>query len=191
MSKLRTLNIDPGIGKCGWSVLDFTFDPFCITEVIRGTFDGNKLLRTRKELKTKFQDSYCKLDALEESIESLILQYQPDEIVIEGAFDHQYPATIISLTLVIGAVRRLCHKHLDKDVRVVAPRFTKMAFANHGNADKDLLRKTYLSYPRLIRYPEGEPTEHEIDATAHGIAYVLRDVLKTVVEKASLKKKKK
>ena len=190
MADLRIMAFDPGIGKMGISVLDVTLHPLHVVEVYRETTDGAKLARTRKHLQTEFQNSYCALDALEDRLDELFDEFKPDEVVSEGAFSYKIPAAVISLTLVIGLIRRKSHRYLNKDVRIIAPCQSKRSSTGSGHADKIQMRKWYDVCPYIAKL-DTPITEHEIDAVSHGIAYITRDVLKTLPITVSAKKKKK
>ena len=190
MSDLRVITFDPSIDKMGIVVLDFTYSPFKVVEVYRSTTNGAKLERLRKYMLDRFSKSYCKLDALEEIIDNLFEEYKPDEAATESAFSYNRPAVVISLTYVIGLLRRKVHKFLDKDIHTVAPVQTKRAVTGNKDASKDQMREWYDKCDYIVKLP-GTASEHEIDATAHGITYVLRDVLKTYVPELTAKEKKK
>lgn len=192
MKPFRVVSFDPGITKMGVAVLDFylTEKDFTVTEVLRTTLSGDSLMRTRKHMYDRFIKQYIKQDAMEEQIASIIDEYRPDAVASEGAFAYKHPAAIISLTLIIGAIRRHTHRVLDQDVHIMSPTFVKMAFSGTGEAGKPEMRATYENHPKITRL-EGKASEHEIDAVAHGCAMVLRDVLKTVKEGEKKKKPKK
>ena len=190
MTDLRVLAFDPGVDRMGIAVLDITYSPFHVTEVYRATTNGGKLERSRKHLRGIFSQSYCKMDAIFEVLDDLFEEYKPDEVASEGAFGYTRPAILISLTLVIDRIRTRTHKYLNKDVHVVAPMQTKRAVTNIHDASKEQMRSWYETCPYITKLPE-EATEHEIDAVAHGVTAVMRDITKTYIPELTAKEKKK
>ena len=189
---IRILAIDPATGKSGYAILDVTFNPLHVKVVTRGTLDGEKLYRTRKQLAQNFDRSYCILDALEEYYRELMAVYQPDIIVSEGAFGYQHLAALISLTQVILILKRIAHSTIGRAVVIIPPTISKLSFAQEGHAGKPEMREAFLNCPYLDRGENPESaSEHEIDAISHGIAYVNRDILHTVVQNQKKKKQKK
>jgi Holliday junction resolvasome RuvABC endonuclease subunit len=200
----RILAIDPASGKSGWTILDLvSLDPFRIIIVKHAQIDGQKLLRTKKEMSKIFPDYFCILDALEHEYMEIMKEYKPDQVVSESAFAFIHISAFASLKLVINAIRRASWLVLNKDITEVPPTITKMAFTGKGGADKDLMRWAYRTNDYLMNtVPDDQISEHEIDAVGHGVGHIMRDILKTVIqlsgkekraakrEKAELKKQK-
>ena len=180
---LKVLSIDPAITKSGWAVLLVeSLIPLRITILAHGQIDGDKLLRTRKEMLQTYQKQFCKLDALHEEYIRLLDTYKPDYVISEGAFGYKHLAALISLTLAINTLRRAAHQILNTDVIEIPPAITKKAFSGKGNADKDVMRQAYYDASYLTRSGANDISEHEIDAIAHGCAFVMRDLTKEIVQ---------
>lgn len=188
----RIFAVDPATGDSGWAVLEVTsLHPLKIDIIDHGHVDGQKLLRTRKEMVQIFQRQFCILDALEYEYDRLVNLYQPHQIVSEGAFGHVHLSALISLTLAINVLRRVSYRLLKKDIVESPPTITKKAFTGHGGADKEMMRKFYHSNKFLSGTVKDEDiSEHEIDAIAHGCGHVRRDLIGDV-EQVSAKDKKK
>jgi len=183
---LKIFSVDPATGKSGWSVLLVeSLRPLVIRVLAHGQLDGQKLLRTKKELQLSFQKQYCVLDALYEAYVNLITEHSPDVVVSEGAFGYKHLNALISLTLAINTLRRASHTTIGKDVYEIAPMSTKKAFSGVGNADKDMMRRAYLASTYLTRTDVVDISEHEIDSVAHAVGYIKIHLLKDVDHKAN------
>jgi Holliday junction resolvasome RuvABC endonuclease subunit len=168
-------SIDPAAGLSGWCFLRVeSLKPLRIVIVAQGTIDGNKLLKFRKEMKAIYPKSYCVLDAIYDEYCKLLKEYDPDLLVTEGCFAYKYVNAVISLTLAINTFRRAAHHTLNKTIHEITPMESKKAFTGKGNADKDKMREAYFDNKWLIKSDRNDiPTEHEIDATAHGCGAVI------------------
>lgn len=201
----RILAVDPATTTSGWAMLEVTsLYPLKIKVVKTNQIEGQKLLREKKQMSKLFSKQFCVVDALEHEYVKLIEEWNPHEVVSEGAFAHIHISAALALTLAIHALRRACYNTLGKDIIVVPPTITKLAFTGKGNADKDLMRSHFESngYLQYCGYSLVDISEHEIDAVAHGVGHVFRDILGTVIqisaqekrqakrEKEKLKKKK-
>lgn len=187
----RILAIDPAITRSGWAVLDvISLNPLRIIIVATGQIDGQKLLKTRKDMMTRFQPSYCVLDALIAVYEEIMLHYDPDQIVTEGTYGHLHLAALISLTLVINVIRNLSKKLYDKDIIQIPPTISKVSFTGKGGADKDHMRLAYQTNEWLVgTVADDMISEHEIDAVSHGAAHVRRDLIGDVVQMSGKEKR--
>lgn len=187
----RVLAIDPAITKSGWTVLDFlSFFPLKIKIVKTGQIDGQKLLKTRKEMMGNFQPQFCILDALSEVYESIIREYDPDQIVSEGTYGHLHLSALISLTLVINELRKLSKKIYERDIVSIPPTISKLSFTGSGGADKDVMRLAYQTNKYLEgTVPDDQISEHEIDACSHGVAHVRRDIIRDIIQISAKEKR--
>lgn len=187
----RVFAVDPATTVSAWAVLDVvSFNPLKIVVVAHAQIDGQKLLKERRELSSMFSKQFCVLDALEEAYTRLLEEYKPNVVVSEGAFAHLHVSAALALTLAIHTLRRVSRNVLGLNVIEVPPTITKRAFANHGGADKDLMRKAYESCDYLTKTDAIEISEHEIDAIGHGVGHVKRDITGEVIQISALEKKR-
>jgi Holliday junction resolvasome RuvABC endonuclease subunit len=187
----RILAIDPASGDSGWAVLDLvSLNPLRIIIVATGHIDGQKLLRTKKDMSKIFPGYFCILDALEHAYTEIVNHYKPDQIVSEGAFVFIHVSAFASLKLVINAIRRVAWLVLNKDIAEVPPTISKMAFTGRGGSDKDHMRLAYQTNNYLLgQVADDMITEHEIDAVAHGVGFIMRDILKTIIQLSGKEKR--
>ena len=189
---IRIFSVDPATGYSGWSLLELvSLNPLEIRVLHHGQLEGQKLLRTKKEMSGLFQKQFCILDALYDEYVKLLTLYNPDIVVSEGAFGYKHLSALISLTLAINTLRRASRACLNKDIVEIPPTITKKAFTGSGNADKDAMRVAYYDNTYLVRTGIVDITEHEIDAIAHGCSWVMRDILHSVEQNHAKDKKKK
>jgi Holliday junction resolvasome RuvABC endonuclease subunit len=187
----RIFAVDPATGKSGWAVLDvISLNPLQINIVAHGQIDGDKLVKTRKEMSLIFQRQFCIVDALYYTYHQLITENKPNIVASEGAFGYSHMSAFLAISLAIHELRRATKDVLGQDITTVPPTISKLAFTGKGGADKDLMRWAY----RTLDYLNGKVldeaiSEHEIDAIAHGVAHVFRDILKTVVQLTGKEKK--
>ena len=189
----RVFAVDPATGKSGWAVVDLlSVQPLRIRIIAHGLLEGDKLLRTKKEMAELYPRQFCVLDALYDEYERLIKLYKPDRVASESAFGYVHMSAFMSLTLAINTLRRVSAKLLNKDIMEVPPTITKAAFTGRGGADKDLMRLAYQTNPYLENKVEDGNliSEHEIDAIGHSIGHIKRDILQTINQVSAKDKKR-
>lgn len=188
------MSVDPGITHMGISILEADEKHHTIKILKRYHIEGYKLCREKKHLLKQFSNQFNVLIVYGVLFTDLIQEWGVDEVVSEGAFSYAIPAAVISLTLVIHQLRKASYELLKKDIHIVSPQFVKKAWTGSGHKDvsKEDMRTRYLQALDVIGDENREDaTEHEIDSTAHGFAWLCRDVWKTVLQAIKPKKKKK
>ena len=187
----RIFAVDPATGKSGWAVLDLiSLNPLKINIIATGQLDGDKLLRIKKEMSNIFQRQFCILDALFDEYEKLIFIYNPSQVVVEGAYGHTHMSALISLTLATNELRRASKKILNKDIIVIPPTISKVAFTGRGGSDKDHMRLAYQTNDYLEGVvPDDEISEHQIDSIAHGVGFIKRDITEEVIQLSGKEKR--
>jgi Holliday junction resolvasome RuvABC endonuclease subunit len=187
----RILAVDPATTTSGWAMLEVTsLNPLNIIVHKTNQIEGQKLLREKKEMSKLFSKQFCVVDALEHEYIQLINEWNPHEVVSEGAFAHIHISAALALTLAIHALRRACYQTLGKDIIIVPPTITKLAFTGKGNADKDLMRYHFNNNDYLDISTQSEDiSEHQIDACGHGVGHVRRDVVGDVIQISALEKR--
>ena len=187
----RILAIDPASGFSGWAILDIiSLHPLQINIVATGALEGQKLLREKKLMAKIFPAYFCVLDALEYIYIEIIKKYMPNKVVSEGAFVAIHVSAFASLKLVINTIRRASWLALNQDIAEIPPTITKLAFTGKGGADKDLMRWAYQTNKYLSgQVADDQITEHEIDAVGHGVGFIMRDILCTVIQLSGKEKR--
>lgn len=188
----KILAVDPATGLSGWSeLLVKSLNPLTVEVCQTGVLDGEKIYKSKKEIYAQYSRQYCIVDSLREEYINLINLIKPDIVISEGAFAGNNISAVISLTLAVNSLRNASHVTLNKDIVIVAPRFTKRAFTGDSMADKDLMRLAYFTKDDLIRVHDNlNISEHEIDAVAHGYAFVRRDLVQDIIQISSADKRR-
>jgi Holliday junction resolvasome RuvABC endonuclease subunit len=184
------LAIDPATTVSGWAYLRVdSLHPLKVTVLKHGTIDGTKIVRRLKDMLKIYQKQFCTLVAIYEEYSELIRELKPNVVCSEGAFACKFMSAFVSLTLAIHQLRRAAWSECKLDVVEVPPTISKKALTGSGAADKDAMRKAYMSVSFLARTDSTEISEHEIDAIAHGVGMIRRDFVGDVIQNAKKPKK--
>lgn len=189
---LRIFAVDPATTKSGWALLELvSLDPLKINVLNHGQIDGQKLLTRNKDLLKVFQKQFCVLELLEEEYTRLLEEFKPDDVVSESAFGYTHMSAFMALSLAIHTLRKATRKVLYKDLHTCPPTISKKALTGSGGADKDQMRKSLLESKDIVFIePPLVISEHEIDAVAHGVGYICRDITGTIIQVSALDKKR-
>lgn len=176
---VRIIAFDPAVTVMGVAVLSIE-DGGCHVLHTQDVV-GKKLLHDKEMIKI-FADvpGFCVVEAYKVLVWQLLKAWKPDEVVAERAFVHKFPAALISLTLVLNAIRVSSWVVSQRDIRIISPTQTKMIITGHGDADKDMMKLGILGNTRITYDPSIDPqtlSEHCIDAIGHGYTqYLLRHI---------------
>jgi len=172
-TEIRVLAFDPGITSMGWSLLAYDLTTGKAAVLARGTLTGQHLLKERKDMQNKFSKAFIILEVYYEIFCRMLRDYQPQHVVAEGAFHHKFAQTYASLKLVLHTLRRACWDVLGFDLYEIAPMETKKLIAGNHMADKTLIFES-------DEQPLDNMTEHEYDATGHGLTFIHKILLPTL-----------
>ena len=152
----RVLGLDPALRKSGWGIIDVVGDRQIhvahglIAPSVKGT-DGERLA------------------TIYDTLEELILAYNPAEFAVEDAYVNKNPSTSLKLGLARGVALLAPARH-GIPTTVYAPRMVKRVLVGNGNAEKDEVAA--IVEETLGVEPEGFD---EADALAVAICHVLND----------------
>lgn len=186
--------VDPGITHMGIAILRPNNETKTVDVLKRYHIEGYKLCREKKHLLKQFTKQLNVIIVYGVLFRDIIQEWGVTDIVSEGAFSYAIPAAVISLTRVILTLELASYELLKRPVSIVSPQFVKKAWTGSGDksVSKDDMRNRYLGAKDVIGDMEREAaSEHEIDAVAHGFAYLSRDVWGTVQQAIKVKKKRK
>ncbi len=119
----RVFGLDPALRKSGWGIVDIVGDKRIhvahgiITPDVKGT-DGERLAE------------------IYNTLEALILAYEPAEFAVEDAYVNKNPSTSLKLGLARG-VSLLAPARHGLPTTVYVPRMVKRVLTTNGNAEKD------------------------------------------------------
>ncbi len=153
MENIRILGVDTSLRSSGVAVLE-----------VKGQ-QMRALAYGRIHNKSKVKHSEC-LAAIHREIDSLIEEFSPDEVAIEGAFFAKNAKTAMILGQARGAVLALSALR-SLPVYEYSPKTVKRAVVGVGSAQKDQVAKMVM---RLLGLAE-QPQEDAADALAIAICH--------------------
>lgn len=151
--KQRILGIDPGSRLTGFGVLDFCADtPTYVTSGTVASMNG------------AFAD---RLRQIFDSVSGIVLEYQPDIVVVESVFMHKNPGSALKLGHARSAA--ICATfQFDLEVFEYAPREIKQAVVGSGAATKEQVQHMVVSILRLGGAPAPDAADALAAALCHG-----------------------
>lgn len=183
-TKVRSLNLDIALSRCGWSVTDLkekttAASPISISVVrwgnITPTASVNRVINNaRREL---FGNRMLTLIELQDMVEELVDLYHPDYIVTEDTFICKFPAAFASLEQAITAVGLLCYRKYNKPLFRIPTKKAKLAITGSGSADKEGVLSSILNHPNIQFKQKSILTEldhHSADSIAVGYDFLVR-----------------
>jgi len=173
----KILSLDPSSSNFGWAYSQYDTKNGNFKNVKYGSFKSSKIAIKNKEEVAKYGLKMITLDVIEDEITKLITQYNPDYVVSEDAFMHQYAQTYASLVLIIYTIQKVCRK-FGKVLYTISPKEIKVTVASSGNANKEAVQNSVINHekitvPRTKSNPIDEMSEHEADAIATGYAFAI------------------
>jgi Holliday junction resolvasome RuvABC endonuclease subunit len=169
--------IDPGLNFCGISILDFN-EKFCIHRTILIN-NNRKLTQEEKEISEKYDTRVIKVQEIVRTIISLIEQYNPDSIAIEGPFySGLRPQAYSALLEIITAVKYLVAVPNGLPIHIIEPLLVKKTFSHFHMSTKDDMKAALKKKMQNdeIFVAQGidieQLSEHEIDSIAVGFSFL-------------------
>lgn len=154
------LGIDPGIGRCGWGVIEVQRSNLkvhsfgCIETKVNGQIEKRLLVVSRE-------------------IEKIIKKNKPDVLSIEELFFGANSKT----ALIVGQARGVVLLEAAKqslDVSIYTPLQVKMALTGYGRADKNQIAQMVKVILKLEKIPKIDDTS---DALAVAITHAFSSKL--------------
>ncbi len=153
--RVRVLGIDPGSLRTGFGVLDAVG--------ARLTYVASGVIRTQKG---EFADRLCEIFRC---VQSIVAQYQPQEIAIERVFVNRNPDSALKLGQARGAA--ICGTaDANAEVFEYATRQIKQAVVGSGSAEKAQVQLMMKSILKL----DGPVSADAADALAAAVCHALR-----------------
>lgn len=151
---MKVLGIDPGIGRCGWGIVEIKTSK--ITPVAFGCIETS----SKKEAPKRLEEVYGQID-------ELIKKYKPDEFSIEDLFFGNNAKT----ALVVGQARGVILLSASQNnikIGVYTPLQVKIALTGYGKAEKSQVGKMVKAILNLKEVPKPDDTA---DALAVAITH--------------------
>jgi crossover junction endodeoxyribonuclease RuvC len=155
VATIRVLGIDPGSQRTGFGVLDVTGS--------RLTYVASGVIRTSQ---AEFAARLCEIFRC---MQTIVTQYQPQEIAIERVFVNRNPDSALKLGQARGAA--ICGTaDANAGVFEYATRQIKQAVVGTGNAEKAQVQLMMKSLLKL----DGPVPSDAADALAAAVCHALR-----------------
>jgi len=157
---MRILGIDPGIGRCGWGVIEIRQGKFKVYDY--GCIETSP----QQNVQTRLQE-------IHEKISKIIKTYDPDILSIEELFFNTNAKT----AFVVGQARGVillagAQNHLE--IAIYTPLQVKMALTGYGRAEKRQVGQMVKTLLKLKEVPKPDDTA---DALAIAIAHAFSNKL--------------
>ena len=153
MTIIRILGLDPGLGRMGWGVIDFSGTK--LSHVAHG------VIATRPSDELAFR-----LLALHGEVARIIAELRPGAIAVEQAFVHKDPSAALKLGHA-RAVALLAAAQAGLDIAEYAPNHIKKSVVGVGHAGKEQV----LAMVRRLLPACGVESPDAADALACAIAH--------------------
>lgn len=141
---MLVLGIDPGIGRCGWGLIEATNNKFklvdcgCVETKVNGDIEK-------------------RLIQIEDEIEKVIKKYKPDAFSIEDLFFGSNASTAFAVGQARGVVLLLAGKN-KLEVSVYNPMEVKLALTGYGKAEKRQVAQMVKVLLHLEKLPKLDDT---------------------------------
>ena len=155
---MRILGIDPGIGKCGWGVIEVQGSKFKAL--------GHGCIETspKKELPQRLSEVY-------KEIERIIKSNSPDCLSIEELFFNTNAKTAFSVGQARGVIL-LAAAQKNLPIFIYTPLQVKMAITGYGRAEKSQMGKMVKAILLLKDIPKPDDTSDALAvALTNGFSY--------------------
>jgi crossover junction endodeoxyribonuclease RuvC len=165
ITTVRVLGIDPGSQRTGFGVLDATGT--------RLTYVASGVIRTSQA------DFAARLCEIFRCMQTIVSQYQPQEIAIERVFVNRNPDSALKLGQARGAA--ICGTvESNADIFEYATRQIKQAVVGSGNAEKSQVQMMMRSILKL----DGPVGADAADALAAAVCHALRGRVRASLQRA-------
>ncbi len=151
---MKIIGIDPGYERLGIALIEST-------SRISSIYINSQCFKTKKEL-----DFNQRLSEIVSHVTELILQEQPEALVIELLFFNTNQKTALFVSEVRGALKGIAILYKVK-IFELTPLQIKSAITGHGQASKDSVA---FMIPKLIKLPDKKMIDDEMDAIAIALA---------------------
>jgi crossover junction endodeoxyribonuclease RuvC len=157
---MRILGIDPGIGRCGWGMVDARNSKYKALDF--GCIETS----SKKEIPDRLQEIY-------EEISILIKAHKPDVLSIEELFFNTNAKTAFVVGQARGVIL-LAAAQNKLEIAIYTPLQVKMALTGYGHAEKSQVGKMVKSLLSLKEVPKPDDTA---DALAIALTFAFSNRL--------------
>jgi len=161
-----TLGIDPGIGRCGWGIVE-SANSSKARAVEYGCIETLSSKKTEERLLEISQE-----------IEKLIIEFKPDVLAIEELFF----GTNSKTAFVVGQARGVILLEASRKkmpIFVYTPLQVKIALTGYGRADKNQIAQMVKAILKLEKIPKIDDTSDALAvALTHVFSAKMREIKK-------------
>lgn len=165
MAGTRVMGVDPGLTRCGLSVVQ-AGNGRSVYPVAVG------VIRTPSE-----QPLAERLLMLHEEVESWIEEYRPDVVALERVFERSNVSTVMNTAHASGVLMLAAARH-SLDVHMYTPSEVKKAVTGNGRADKAQMTAMIT---RILGLSEAPKPADAADALALAVSHCWRSPLNNVM----------
>ncbi len=151
---MRILGIDPGIGICGYSIVDFIKGGYSL--VSSGAIKTNKSASTPSRLYEIFND-----------ICEICTQFKPDCASVEQIFFFKNQKTIIPVVQAKGVILCALEK-MGVSATEYTPMQVKLTITGHGHASKDEVK---IMVEKFVTIGQNIKLDDTIDSIAIALTH--------------------
>ncbi len=149
------LGIDPGIGRCGWGIVEGKNSAF------KALNYGCIETSSKKEIPQRLREIY-------EQIEEIIKKYSPDALAIEELFFNTNAKTAFVVGQARGVVL-LAGARAKIPIFIYTPLQVKIALTGYGRAEKSQIGQMVKTLLKLNAVPKPDDTA---DALAIALSHI-------------------
>jgi crossover junction endodeoxyribonuclease RuvC len=160
------LGIDPGIGRCGWGVVEFQSSKFRVKSY--GCIETKPNSEIEKRLLT-----------IDIEIVRLIKEFTPDVLAIEELFFGTNSKTALAVGQARGVILLSAARN-KIPIAVYTPLQVKMSLTGYGRADKNQIAQMVKIILKLEKIPK-------IDDTSDALAVALTHTFSSKMSKLGVK----
>lgn len=164
MFYMTIIGIDPGIGRCGWGVLEYEGSKFKVIDY------GCIETKPNGEIEKRLLE-------IDREIEKIIKKFKPDIFAIEELFFGTNSKTAFTVGQARGVILLEASRN-NLPVFVYTPLQVKMALTGYGRADKNQIAQMVKVILKLEKIPK-------IDDTSDALAVAVTHALSSKMEKLS------
>src|ERR1035437_416429 len=137
---MRILGIDPGIGRCGWGIIDFEKEKF--TTLNYGCIETSPKNTVEK-----------RLEEIHSEISTLIKKYSPEVLAIEELFFNNNAKTAFVVGQARGVILLIASQS-NLETAIYTPLQVKMALTGYGRAEKSQVGQMVKACLKLKEVPK-------------------------------------
>lgn len=164
-TRMKILGIDPGIGRCGWGIIEFSNSKWQMVDC--------GCIETSQKLSQE-----ARLGQIYKKILEVIKKHKPKTLAIEDLFFGNNSKTALSVGQARGVVLLVSFQN-GLDINVYTPLQVKIALTGYGRAEKAQVGQMVKTILKLSSVPKPDDTA---DALAVSLTHAFSVRLKNSIK---------